>query len=159
MNKPSAKSLPIGRLILAIGLALIVGVAIAFAFAEEPIGWRDPATGITYDAVEISTIHDDMTYVLALAAGFNITDAKTLQVWDQLVDSEALPGAVVSYTNGGGAFYPSPNAEHGLHQPDPLQSTLAANAGYGRLDQYHIAVRCLFALLSLSTSKRAVGST
>ncbi|HEY4720535.1 MAG TPA: hypothetical protein VII92_01710, partial [Anaerolineae bacterium] len=59
---------------------------------------------------EISTIHDDLTYVLALAAGFSITDAKRLQIWDQLVDSEALPGAVVSYTNGGGAFYTPPNS-------------------------------------------------
>src|SRR5512147_625718 len=98
MNRPSVASLPMGRLILAIGLALIGGVTIAGAFAEEPLGWRDPATGLTYDGVEISTVHDDMTYVLALAAGFTITDAKTLQTWNQLVDSEALPGAVVSYT-------------------------------------------------------------
>jgi hypothetical protein len=89
---------------------MIIGLTLAWAFAEEPIGWRDPATGVTYPNTTISTIHDDLTYLLALAAGFSITDAKTLQVWDQLVDSEALPGAVVSYTNGGGAYYPSPNA-------------------------------------------------
>ena len=111
MNRPSVTSLPMGRLMLAIGLALIGGVTIAGAFAEEPLGWRDPATGLTYDGVEISTVHDDMTYVLALAAGFTITDAKTLQTWNQLVDSEALPGAVVSYTNGGGAFYTTPNSQ------------------------------------------------
>ena len=111
MNQPRIKSLPMGRLLLAIGLALVVGVAIAGAFAEEPVGWRDPATGTTYDGVDVGTVHDDMTYVLALAAGFNITDAKTLQTWNQLVDSEALPGAVVSYTNGGGAFYTVPNSQ------------------------------------------------
>jgi len=111
MNRSSLKLVPLGRVLLAIGLALIGGVAIVRAFAEEPLGWRDPATGITYGAPEISTVHDDMTYVLALAAGFNITDARTLQTWNQLVDSEALPGAVVSYTNGGGAFYTPPNSQ------------------------------------------------
>ncbi len=111
MNGSSLKSVRLGRVLLAIGLALIVGVAIVSAFAEEPLGWRDPATGVTYSAPEISTVHDDMTYVLALAAGFDITHAKTLQTWNQLVDSEALPGAVVSYTNGGGAFYTTPNSQ------------------------------------------------
>jgi len=111
MNRPSSKCLSMGRLIITIGVALTIGVAIAAAFAEEPVGWRDPATGLTYDAVDVSTVHDDMTYVLALAAGFDITQARTLQTWDQLVDSEALPGAVVSYTNGGGAFYTVPNSQ------------------------------------------------
>lgn len=92
----------IGLSVLAVVLALAASITPAWAFAEEPIGWRDPATGVTYPDVHINTIHDDLTYVMALAAGFSITDAKTLQVWDQLVDSEALPGAVVSYTNGGG---------------------------------------------------------
>jgi hypothetical protein len=60
---------------------------------------------------KVSTIHDDLTYALALAAGFDITDSITLQIWNQLVDSEQLgPGAAVSYTNcGGGAFYPTPD--------------------------------------------------
>jgi hypothetical protein len=98
------------RLMIVSAVALMMGVAIAWAFAEEPIGWRDPATNVTYPDVEISTFHDDLTYILALAAGFSITDARTLQIWDQLVDSEALPGAVVSYTNGGGAFYTVPNS-------------------------------------------------
>ncbi len=99
------------RLMLAVAFALIAGVAIIWAFAEEPIGWRDPATGVEYPGVEISTLHDDLTYALALAAGFSITDARTMQVWDQLTDSEALPGAVVSYTNGGGAFPPAPDPD------------------------------------------------
>ena len=99
------------RLAVVLGLALTSGVLLASAFAEEPLGWRDPATHTTYPAVEVSTVHDDMMFVLALAAGFNVTDAQTLQTWNQLVDSEALPGAVVSYTNGGGAFYTPPNAQ------------------------------------------------
>ncbi|MFN8597278.1 MAG: hypothetical protein U0559_13995 [Anaerolineae bacterium] len=99
------------RVAFVLGLVLISGGLLAYAFAEEPVGWRDPATKTTYDTVEVSTVHDDMTFVLALAAGFNVTDAKTLQTWNQLVDSEALPGAVVSYTNGGGAFYTTPNSQ------------------------------------------------
>jgi hypothetical protein len=98
-------------LVLAALLGLLAGVTLVWAFAEEPLGFRDPNTNVTYSAPEISTIHDDLTYVLALAAGYSITDAKTLQIWDQLVDSEALPGAVVSYTNGGGAFYPAPDPD------------------------------------------------
>jgi hypothetical protein len=112
MNKRSVRYFHVWRLIIPIVLAILTGAALVCAFAEEPLGFRDPATGITYDTnegyPEINTLHDDLTYALALAAGFTITDAQTLQIWNQLVDSEALPGTVVSYTNGGGAFYPTP---------------------------------------------------
>jgi hypothetical protein len=95
-------------LLSAISVALFAGVALAFAFAEEPLTFRDPYTGQLTDE-EISTIHDDLTYVLALAAGFSVSDSITLQIWNQLTDSEALgPGEAISYTNGGGAFYPVP---------------------------------------------------
>jgi hypothetical protein len=47
-----------------------------------------------------------------LAAGFSVSDSITLQIWNQLVDSEALgPGDAISYTNGGGAFYPAPDPD------------------------------------------------
>lgn len=92
---------------------LVSSVALVLAFAEEPIGFRDPATGITYDPglgyPEISTVHDDLTYALALAAGFTVTDSRRLQIANQLVDSEMLPGSVISYTNCGGAFATSPD--------------------------------------------------
>ncbi|MDQ1301803.1 MAG: Abhydrolase 3 protein [Chloroflexota bacterium] len=92
-------------------LALFAGAILVLAFAEEPLPFRDPVSGELTDE-EVSTIHDDLTYVLALAAGFSISDSITLQIWDQLTDSEALgPGAVVSYTNGGGAFYPAPDPD------------------------------------------------
>ena len=79
-----AKPTRITAAVVASGLALIASVTLVWAFAEEPLGWRDPATGVTYDAVDVSTVHDDMTYVLALAAGFDITRAKILQTWAQL---------------------------------------------------------------------------
>jgi hypothetical protein len=113
MSEQPVRYFHIWRLAIAIALAVLTGVALVWAFAEEPLGFRDPATGQVYQLEdgypEISTIHDDLTYALALAAGFSITDSQILQIWNQLVDSEALPGAVVSYTNGGGAFYPAPN--------------------------------------------------
>ena len=92
-------------------LALAASAVLAFAFAEEPLAFRDPYTGALTDE-EISTIHDDLTYVLALAAGFSVSDSITLQIWDQLVDSEALGSdEAISYTNGGGAFYPAPDPD------------------------------------------------
>ena len=92
-------------------LAFFAGAVLALAFAEEPLTFRDPVSGALTDE-EISTIHNDLTYVLALAAGFSVSDSITLQIWNQLVDSEALgPGDAISYTNGGGAFYPPPDSD------------------------------------------------
>jgi hypothetical protein len=100
----------LARLLLPTLLALVLGVAMAWAFAEEPLGFRDPYSGAT-TGQEISTIHFDLTYAMALAAGFSITDSRTLQIWNQLVDSEVITvGGTITYTNCGGAFYPEPNA-------------------------------------------------
>ena len=112
MRTHNLRHVAIGRLVVLTGLALLAGVTLVLGFAEEPLYFRDPYTGQTGDQwEEVSTIHDDLTYALALAAGFDITDSITLQIWNQLVDSEQLgPGAAVSYTNcGGGAFYPTPD--------------------------------------------------
>ena len=90
-------------------LALALYAGLVWAFAEEPIYFRDPYTGQLTDE-EVSTIHDDATYVLALAAGFSVSDSIRLQIWNQLVDSEQLgPGDAVSYTNCTGSFNPPPN--------------------------------------------------
>ncbi len=102
------------RTLLVVIIALLLGASLVWAFAEEPLHFRDPYTGQTGDDwPEISTIHDDLTYALALAAGFSITDSITLQVWDQLVDSEQIgPGDAISYTNcTGGAFAPPPDPD------------------------------------------------
>jgi hypothetical protein len=132
--------------IVAMALALIASAALVWAFAEEPLGWRDPATGVTYSEPDISTIHDDLTYVLALAAGFSITDAKTLQIWDQLVDSEALPGAVVSYTNAGGAYYTAPDpatvCTNPIHsnliwpRPEDMVVSISITSRYGQYSPF-----------------------
>ena len=103
----------IGWFLLVLLLALD-GVIVVWAFAEEEIGFRDvdgtyyPPTG-SFPDNRVSTIHDDLTYALALAAGFSVTDSQKIRIWDQLVDSEALPSAVVSYTYGNAGFYNPPN--------------------------------------------------
>lgn len=99
--------------LIAVSLALFVCVGLVWAFAEEPLPFRDPYTGQTTDE-EVSTIHDDLSYALALAAGFSVSDSIRLQIWNQLVDSEQLgPGEAISYTNcTGGGFDPSPNPAH-----------------------------------------------
>ncbi len=92
---------------LATLIAFFASVVIVYAFAEEPLGFRDPATGIVYEGV-ISTIHDDLTYALAIAAGFSVTDSRKLQIYNQLVDSEHISGT--AYTNCGGSFNTAPTA-------------------------------------------------
>jgi hypothetical protein len=107
-----AWSLRFWRLTLGVLLAVLVSAVVVWAFAEEPLTFRDPHTGQTgSEWEEISTVHFDLSYALALAAGFSITDSIMLQVWDQLVDSEQIgPGDAISYTNCvGGAFYSSPD--------------------------------------------------
>lgn len=75
------------------------GVSDAFGFAEEPIGFRDPASGAVWDD-PASTLHSDRTYVMALAAGFPQEAAAKLAIWEQLADSGRLgPGVATVYTN------------------------------------------------------------
>jgi hypothetical protein len=98
------------RCILCTVIAILLGltgVRLVLAYAEEPINFIDPYTQEEAVGQEIDTIHFDLTYPLALAAGFNVTDSITLQLWDQLVDSERL-GAAISYTNCSGSFYAFP---------------------------------------------------
>jgi hypothetical protein len=100
----------IWRLAFVIGLVLLTGVALVWAFAEEPLYFRYPDG--TPGSQEISTLHDDLTYALALAAGFSITDSRTLRIWDQLTDSEIITATgEPTYTNAGGAFYSAPDPD------------------------------------------------
>jgi hypothetical protein len=115
MMMRSVAAIRLVRLFIAAAVAVLAGVALAWGFAEEPLTFRDPYTGQTTNE-EISTIHADLTCVLALAAGFSTDDAALLLIWNQLTDSEALgPGAAISYTNAytgaGPAFYPPPDPD------------------------------------------------
>ncbi|RME81202.1 MAG: hypothetical protein D6775_14235 [Caldilineae bacterium] len=91
-----------------------MSTVLVWGFAEEELGFRDrdgttyPPTG-AFPEGRISTVHDDLTYALAIAAGFTITDSHTLRIWDQLVDSEVLPSTPISYTYGNAGFYDPPN--------------------------------------------------
>jgi hypothetical protein len=97
------------HLLMSVVLLLLLCVTLVRAYAEEPLTFRDPYSREVTDE-EISTIHDDLTVVLALAAGFTQQDAITLEIWNQLVDAEQLgPGAAISYTNCLGSFYPMPD--------------------------------------------------
>ncbi len=103
-----------GALLFAVVASLFICVALVWAYAEEPLPFRDPYTGQTGTEWEqISTVHFDLTYPLALAAGFSVSDSIQIQIWDQLVDSEQIgPGDAVSYTNcTGGAFYAEPDPD------------------------------------------------
>jgi len=112
----TARPILIGAMAATFCVMALVFVApvLVLGFAEEGIGFRDrdgvyyPPNGDFPDGY-VSTVHDDLTYALALAAGFTVTDSHTLRTWNQLVDSEALPGTPVSYTYGSAGFYPAPN--------------------------------------------------
>jgi hypothetical protein len=101
-------------LTLLLGLFFTMHARPARGFAEEELGFRDrdgtyyPPSG-SFPDQRISTVHDDLTLALAIAAGFTITDSHTLRIWDQLVDSEVLPSTPVSYTYGNAGFYAEPN--------------------------------------------------
>ncbi len=93
----------------------------AFPFAEEPIGFKDPLTQVVWEEDKVSTIHADLVYALALAAGFSEEDAGTIMIWDQLVDSNRLgPGDEAVYTNCLGS---TPTA------PDPSDPGVCPSGG------------------------------
>lgn len=98
-----------------LGLLLVLGVVSVWGFAEEEIGFLD-IDGVEYPPVRdfpddrISTVHDDLTFALSLAAGFSVTDSHALRIWDQLVDAEVLTGTWV-YSYGNAGFYTPPDPD------------------------------------------------
>jgi len=104
----------LNRSATAVGLVLLltaVAYSLAGAYAEEPIPFRDPYTRQVNLEAEVSTIHFDLTYVMALAAGFSEDDSRTLMIWDQLVDSNVLTTSDTSYSNCSGTFPHAPIEE------------------------------------------------
>ncbi len=107
------KNMLIRRIALVAVLALFVpiNVPMVWGFAEEALHFRDPWTGEVTDE-EVSSIHTDLAYALALAAGFSDDDAARILTWDQLVDSEMFGiGAEVSHHNCLGVFPGSPDPD------------------------------------------------
>jgi hypothetical protein len=110
------------RLAAIVAIGLLAGAGMAWAFAEEPLTFRDPFTRASTDE-ETSTIHDDLSFALATAAGFAFTDAARIEIWNQLVDSEQLgPGDAVSHTNCSGGFHEPPN-RHAVCAARPVSLT------------------------------------
>lgn len=97
------------KMIVAVSLILVAGMGSASAFGVEPVFFINPADDLPTDD-PVSSIHNDLTYVLALAAGLSEADSQTLQIYDQLTESEQLgPGSTVAYTNCTGSFPPTPD--------------------------------------------------
>ena len=72
--------------------------AVARAWSEEPaLYFYEPlATPRTvYTTSEVSSIHFDLVGALAIAAGFSVTDAATIQLYSQLTDPGVITGARV----------------------------------------------------------------
>jgi hypothetical protein len=90
---------------------LVTTVTLVRAYAEEAIYFRDPANPASTSGEPVSTIHTDLTYALALAAGFTPAQSQEIMTWDQLVDSEQLTfGGSAKYSNCGGSIVSAPAA-------------------------------------------------
>ena len=83
---------------------------LAKPYAEENIQFRDPYSGVLSTEL-ISTIHMDLTFALALAAGFTPEDARTMLIWDQLVDTEIIGPELAPWYSACFGSFPLP--------PDP----------------------------------------
>jgi hypothetical protein len=90
-------------------LLLVATVTLVRAYAEEAINFRDPDNAASLSAEPVSTIHTDLTYVLAHAAGFSPAKSQEIMTWDQLVDSEQLTfGGTAKYSNCTGGIPAAP---------------------------------------------------
>jgi len=120
---PSRRRCARSLLAVAIGLASLLLVfqtlSTAFAFAEESLKYYDPfeSPRVEYDT-DISSVHFDLMGALAIAAGFSEDDAKLIQVYSQLVDSEELSGTLTRYT-----YYADPAS---YLDPPPLSSVVTS---------------------------------
>lgn len=104
-------------------ITALIGFRMVSAFAEEHLSFIDPESGETNSAQEVSSLHFDLTEILALAAGFSVADAHTLMIYNQLVDSETLgpESNPQAHTNCIGSFQPTPDPKNYC---GPLQTHL-----------------------------------
>ncbi len=98
------KALALGPgLALLLLCGLLLALSSARAFDEEDIEYFDPldyspiASRPTYSPT-VSSIHFDLVGALAIAAGFSVTDAATIQAYSQGTDSGQLPAVDPVYT-------------------------------------------------------------
>lgn len=93
-----------GRGILALAvagfccLALLLVSRPAQAWDEEKeLYFYEPwlTSGTLYTGTEVSSVHFDLVGALALAAGFSVTDAATIQIYSQLTDAGIITGSQV----------------------------------------------------------------
>jgi hypothetical protein len=120
-------------LLLSLNLSILM-ILKATPYAEEPLPFYHPQTGEEV-SVEISTLHFELTYALAIAAGFSVWDAMNLQVWDQLVDSEQISLSALQLSLCFGVFPEEPDPESSCPpgtdtslQAWPLWSAVQGNA-------------------------------
>lgn len=101
---------------LAIAVLLISTALLSvFAWSEEtnldyfdPLDYR-PLAERVYTSPEVSSIHFDLVGALAIAAGFSITDAATMQTYSQLLDAGQIPSNNPVYAlNANPVNYPTP---------------------------------------------------
>jgi hypothetical protein len=73
-------------IMLALSASLVAG------FAEEDLHFRYPfeTSAPSQSEETVSTIHDDLTYIMSVAAGLDENTSRSLEMYNQLVDSEKL---------------------------------------------------------------------
>jgi len=76
--------------------ALLLTLSQVRAWDEETgLHFYDPyvVPRVEYSDTEVSSIHFDLVGALAIAAGFSVTDAATIQLYSQLTDSGWITGS------------------------------------------------------------------
>ena len=83
-------------------VALLLSLSQVRAWDEETgLHFYDPYVipRVEYSDTEVSSVHFDLVGALAVAAGFSVTDAATIQLYSQLTDSGWITGSqVYSFT-------------------------------------------------------------
>ena len=89
--------------LLLVVFSLVVPTPSTRAWSEENIDYFDPLDNRPllqreYVSPQVSSVHFDLVGALAIAAGFNVTDAAIIQAYSQATDSGPLPEDQPVYT-------------------------------------------------------------
>lgn len=114
---------------LSLAAGLLYTLATVQAWSEENLEYFDPLDYTALDQRQtttdtVSSIHFDLVGALAIAAGFSVTDAATIQAYSQGTDAGPLPDANPVYDfDADPANYPVPpdisQVPPSPHCPDP----------------------------------------